>query len=603
MNITTVNTLSLQLFRAVIANGATEDEGAIVNTEYGFVTSSAGKYAVPAIVKFFEQSTLDGNSLNQTFHKSWKKIRDSDRVDLLIDQILHYFSTYGTNFEGEIYIPNEVLSLPAQAKRIAFVGVEVLSADALIDKCLQMFQAGIALTDETIDTVFSLLTALDYQFTGNEKITNKEAVARLTAVYGIMPSTAVDVLRVAVFLATDSSLLIKSRESIQAIKDSSYDPTALFEQFGLERMAEIFKRFKPLFLAFKRKCPSTINRISRLSNYHHKPMATNALNTVTSHVLDENDAHWLANATPYALFKAISTCYARVAGQQDFVYRIRNGKAWVPETMPTVDVDVCQQNLDTLVAYVVAQYGSAFRGKKIFIPSNVRYALPTSEKMFVGNIPTGTTFYGDMIAAGIYWRNEWGARDIDLSGLNKTGKVGWNARYNDSNRLMYSGDMTNAPDGAVEYLWWKSNGKVSDTLVTVNIFSGSDDCKYKIVVGEGSKVSREYMMNPNKVIVDVATQSIQKQNILGLLHSSPDRGNGFTLLNFGMGSAHVSRCSSTTDTAAAALIQQWKNCYTLNDLVVACGGELCDDQAVADIDLSVAALTKSTFVDIFSDKE
>ena len=116
---------------------------------------------------------------------------------------------------------------------------------------------------------------------------------------------------------------------IEAIKASNYNPAVQFEKFGLEKLAEIFNRFKPLFLAYKSKCSKTINKISKLSKVHHKPLTTNPLNSVTNFLLSPKDEHWLDNATPFALFKALSACYARAQGQDTFIYRIRNGKSYV----------------------------------------------------------------------------------------------------------------------------------------------------------------------------------------------------------------------------------------------------------------------------------
>jgi hypothetical protein len=63
-----------------------------------------------------------------------------------------------------------------------------------------------------------------------------------------------------------------------------------------------------------------------------------------------------------------------------------------------------------------------------------------------------------------------GARDLDLSGLNIAGKIGWNAAYNQGDgQLMYSGDMTSAPNGAVEYLY-ANKGLSTPTLVMNNVF-------------------------------------------------------------------------------------------------------------------------------------
>ena len=84
----------------------------------------------------------------------------------------------------------------------------------------------------------------------------------------------------------------------------------------------------------------------------------------------------------------------------------------------------------------------SLNGKSFYLPSDVKYALPTSEKMFVGNIPTGTKFLGDNLAVGIYWENEWGATDLDLSAINIDGKVGWNSSYNQNNNLFQIQKLT-----------------------------------------------------------------------------------------------------------------------------------------------------------------
>jgi len=265
-----------------------------------------------------------------------------------------------------------------------------------------------------------------------------------------------------------------------------------------------------------------------LSKTCHKPLVENPLNKVTSVVLTEKDIHWLDNATPYALFKALSACYARKNGQTNFTYRIRNGKSWVTKNETPKAVN---KNYKFLLNYLKGRYN--LEGMKVFLPKDVKYALPTSEKMFVGNIPTGTRFYGTKLAVGIYWENAWGARDLDLSGLNIGGKVGWNSRYNQRGSLMYSGDITNAPDGAVEYLYAR-DGLPSTTLVQNNVYSGKNDCKFKIIIGRGSSINKEYMMNPNKLFAEIECQSVQKQSTLGMLAEEKEK-QVFVLLNFGSG--------------------------------------------------------------------
>jgi len=220
--------------------------------------------------------------------------------------------------------------------------------------------------------------------------------------------------------------------------------------------------------------------------------------------------------------------------------------------------------------------------------------------MFVGNIPTGSRFSGKKMAVGMYWENEWGARDIDLHGINLNGHVGWNSSYNQGDgALMYSGDITNAPNGAVEYLY-AGKGLKDPTLVQINIFSGLDTCKYKIIVGKGDKMSREYMMDPNNLFLEVKVESVQKQNILGLFLPKGEK-QSFVLLNFGAGTSRVSGKNNITEIANKALAQQWENAYTFNDLITVLGGEFSETREDVDYDFSLDTLEKDSFIKIFTE--
>jgi hypothetical protein len=70
------------------------------------------------------------------------------------------------------------------------------------------------------------------------------------------------------------------------------------------------------------------------------------------------------------------------------------------------DTFVNMSNYEFILDYLKLKYDLS--GKKFYFPENVEFALPTSEKMFVGNIPTGTRFYGEQLAVGIYWEDAWG---------------------------------------------------------------------------------------------------------------------------------------------------------------------------------------------------
>ena len=580
---------TLSLFNGVLSRESNEQP---LLTENGLVIESGALWAKDRIVQYYKEK-LDEEELNKTFHKSWQKIKESSRFELFIEQVQHYISTYGSNFEDEIYMPDEISSLAGT--KIKLPVVRAYSKEEMTDKCLDILKSGIALKEETINDILSVLVEeLNYQFTGEEGIKNKEAVIKIADLYNVLPTNILEFFRYIIYRATGESLLIKNDEAIEQIKESNYNPSVQFNKFGLIKLAEIFNRFKPLFLAFKPKCGSTINKISKLSKKYHKPLIENPLNNATNQILEKEDLHWLENATPFSLFRALSACYSRMNGQNSFVYRIRNGKSWVKTEQLNRGVSI--NNFYFILNYLKNKY--SLKGKTVYLPEDIEYALPTSEKMFVGNIPTGTKFYGDKLAIGVYWKDSWGASDLDLSGVNIGGKVGWNSSYNqDNGNLMYSGDITSAPQGAAEYLY-ADKGLKAPTLIQNNVYSGENDCEYKIIVGRGDDITMDYMMNAEKLFVETKCKSVQKQTILGVMLPEKTR-QSFVLLNFGAGSARISGDSEVSRMATNALLQQWSIPFTFNKLLTELGAETVDLPEKADFSFDLTNLDKNSFVKIW----
>jgi hypothetical protein len=588
---------TLKLFNAVIAKKPERARKPTISDEHGYLIEPNALWAEDRINAFYRKEALSGNDLNKTFHKSWQTIRDTPRGELRIQQILHYLSTYGTDFQGDVYIPDEVVKVPGI--KIVFKVIKAYTKDQLIAKCLGLLQSGVALKEETVDDILqALVDELSYSFTGKENIRNKEAVVKIADLYGVIPDDFMGFFRYILFRSTGSALVIKNPATVAAIKVSTYDPTLQFIKFGTERLAENFNRFKPLFLAYKTKCPKVINEISRLSKKHHAPMVQNPLNLVTQRGLTVGDKHWLDNATPYAIFKALSALYQRMGGQSTFLYKVRNGKSYVKEDGARIP-KAAFANYDFLLNYLKKRIN--LKGVSIYVPEDVVYALPTSEKMYVGNIPMGTKFFGSALAVGIYWEDAWGARDLDLSGLSAEGKTGWNASYgrggSDRDGLMYSGDITNAPDGAVEYLYAK-RGLPGSTLVLNNVFNGNDDAGFKIIIGRGDRIDHDFMMNPNNLFAEAKVQSIQKQSIIGLLRPE-GKLISFVLLNLGAGHTQVSGYSDTSTLARVALAQEWHCPLSFNDVVQDLGAEIVNDPEDADFDLSLNRLEKDSFMKVF----
>jgi len=278
---------TLKLFNAILSmtSPTTAHEEPYVS-EAGYIIEPKALWAKERIIEYYKQRALTGEQLNQTFHKSWAVIKDSSSFDLHLEQLKHYLSTYGSNFQAEVYIPDEVLDIPEL--KLTYKVIKARTREELIEQCLQLLISGVALKEETVDDLLSaLVDELNYVFTGDEPIRNKEAVVKIAQLYGVVPKDTMAFFRYIILITTGSSLLIENPETIEAIKASNYNPSAQFKAFGLTKLATIFNRFKPLFLAYKNKCPKTINKLSKLSKEHHKPLASNPLNQVTHKALTE----------------------------------------------------------------------------------------------------------------------------------------------------------------------------------------------------------------------------------------------------------------------------------------------------------------------------
>jgi hypothetical protein len=176
---------TLELFNAVVSK---ESSKSPLVTDDGYIIEPGALWAEKEIIDFYSDSRFD---LNATFHKSWKKVKDSSRYELLVEQISHYVSTYGSEFESDVYIPNEVLDLPDV--KLTYKVIKAYTKSEMIEKCLGMLRSGMALKEETIDSLLTVLTdELSYTFTGSEGIRNKEAIIKIADLYGVLPTDVMD---------------------------------------------------------------------------------------------------------------------------------------------------------------------------------------------------------------------------------------------------------------------------------------------------------------------------------------------------------------------------------------------------------------------------
>lgn len=588
--------LGLELFGAIPA-GQPKASDHQKTLEFGVVVDENAAYALKTILRYIQKNQLSAEQLNATFHKSWVIIQNSSREELYIHQILHYLSTYGSNFTSDyVYYPLEKLELP-ELKKLRLRVIKGLPPETLIDKCLKMLSSGIALAEETIETVLNLLDALGYQFTSVDQIKNKEAAVRVIAKSGVYPSHPSEFLRFLVFKATDSTLLIKNKESIDAIKLKKLNIAKHLDTYGLARCAEIFRRFKPLWLAFKSHKANIrrINEIGRLARRHHKPLPLDVLNSITSTVFTtEQIQEALSKATNFRKTRLLNALNTRLNHADAFLYRVRNGSSFARNKPDRKHLEYYRLAYDLVYADLINSLN--LQGKKILYPEKVDYALPSTEKMFVGNFPAGTRITSDNLVSGVYWEDAWGANDLDLSALSMKGKVGWNAAYKGEG-LLYSGDITEAPNGATELLY--TSGSLDYPALAINnIFSGQEGCKFKIIVGSAPKVEANYMFDPNELILEAECNMVGRQQIIGIFLPDEEGKVSFVLVNAGFGSMSVSGNTPHSDLARQALFYQFSNPISFRKLLEDAGAEIVMS-GEADLDLRPESLQKDTFIGLF----
>jgi hypothetical protein len=599
---------SLSLFGVVLE--ANEPDGSTFLDKYGVLVHASASDLVPLIKRWLDTESLDGKQLNSSFHKSWQKVTQASMIQLVTEQVFHYFSTYGLEALGVytdslIYIPAEVLELPDKLPIKVIYGV---SRQELLDRCFKLLASGIALKQETIALIFELFDELSYVFTGDEAIANREAQLYAIDRSGKLPSDAMTIFRYFVFKATEQTLLIKNKDLIEKIKASKYVLPKL-STAQLTALAEHFNRLKPLWLAFKPSNAAIVNKVAKLSKKAHKPLPVNVMSNVSAFSLPKLSAT-VSKANIFQLVRAYNSSEVALRGSNDRFYLVRNGKGYAKKSEQFAHED--EHGVESLQAAVLKSRSrviyeeilSRFTDKKIYVPENVDYAIPSSEKQFTGFVPYNTKIRiptsQEFGLVGIYWE---GDVDLDLRADALGDSVGWDANYRsgvtfDSKSFKgvgHSGDITRAPNGATEYLYY--NEIQSPYSIKNSLFSGEIGQTFKLIVGSGNDITKNYVIDPAKVLFTAPMTMIQKEVTIGVLMPA-EQSTIFYLLSSGSGNLRVGRDNAVSQIARQAMIDKALYSLRLSNLIKP--EQLALTPQEADIDLSSDKLAKDTFFKLFN---
>ena len=626
---------TIKLFKAVrIPDSVNKEEYTTIDNDllmltlpYGFVIAPSisgvlSKQKVLTIIEHLKSLALTGSKLNASFHKSWKKVETASMEQLVIEQIMHYITTYGFESIGcfsnnTVYIPTEELNIPGlDIDKLPLTIIRGLTAAEIKEKLLSLLQSGIALKAETIKTIVEVADPLLLTASEIDSIKNKEVKVIMYDKTSQVPESPIEFLRFIIYKASEKTLIIKNRATIEALK--AYDKNKLCKLFLLyehnEKLSEVFFRYKPLWLAMKGTpyMNTKINSMRKRAIKNHKPMKPDFLNDVTNKIKNniKVDHGVLAmKLKTVNTFRKIRLAYAlhfRTTNTNSILYNVRNGKAFAKEF--SFDNSVTANTILQIVLESIKNDLKAnVSGKTIYIPSNIKYALPYTEKQFTGNIPNGTcvTTDKDMIF-GVHWENIKHNRiDLDLSLISlKTGKIGWDSMYRtEDKKILFSGDVTDAPKpkGASEMFYIKKQDE-NALLLSVNYYNFDEDLSVpcQIVIGQDTPTTleRNYMLNPNKVIATTDTIIDVKQKILGLIVTTHD-SNKFYFAEANMGKSITSSNKPYMEHTRKYLLNYYSNTIELNKLLVEAGALLSSDITKCDIDLSLENVDKTTIIDLF----
>ena len=574
---------------------------------------------------------LTSEQANSSFHKSWKKIKTASIEQLVREQLIHYFTTYGFEALGiydkdSVYIPNEKLEIPELKEGISVAVIKGYTKEELKEKLLSLLNSGIALGEKTMSDVMEIASHVKIKNKEVDEIKNKEIKVRLYDKLDIFPEDPIEFLRFCIYKATDKTLLIKDKATIAKIKElispdikikKVASITKLFTKYkethGLEKLSEIFYRFKPLFLAFKtdKKSRAIINKIRKLAVDHHKPMKEDYLNNVTAYIKDGTLIKYdrlIEELDNVNTFRKIRLAYAlkyRTKKSDAILYQIRNGKGYATKFEFNKQVEA-NRALGIVLSSIVKDIRPNVKDKKIYIPNYINYALPATEKQFIGCFPSTSyvSVSSDMIA-GVHWTNVKGNRiDIDLSMLN-TVKFGWDANYrSEEGDLLFSGDMTDAPEpnGASELFYVKKQ-KPNSFLLIANYFNYNADVPVPLSVfiakQQISKMSKNYTVDPNNTLCLAKTEIDKEQKILGLLVSTEEESR-FYFLETNLGKAISSSNTEFMENSRKYLVNYCTNSIYLKEVLEMAGAKLVKDKERCDIDLSPEILEKDQIINIFT---
>ncbi len=444
---------------------------------------------------------------------------------LLTKQVLHYIEVYSLDMPG-------LFNLEVDGGEVIVMRyVTGISGQELIKKVQELLYTNAPVKDAA--QVKRIIERYEVSYDINRIVNNELRVILYTP--HVTFENGDDAVRYLCYAATGETLLIKSSEVIAAVAKMRWVPT-FFEQHALP-LAQVFNRHKRLILAAKNADTRTaINRIARLSKTRHVPLVPSLAKTFIAQALSGmgDVAGALTSLSVRDKLRYLNLLNQKKLQRISASFKIRNGKVHTSTNRPVHPLATIV-GVENQVLLTLSQDLVHLRDKRILLDPNVFYGLPVSRKQTLGNLPFGTrvTVDGGEIAAGMYWENDWGATDLDLSTIDAEGnRVGWGGSSGYIGEdIIFSGDLTDARNGAMEFM--VSHG--ADYGLFVNIYACKVVSAMELVVGSspsGKGTGNPWIGNP---LIREKHKLLSKDSVIGFV-----KGKTFTVYAGRLGNKIVS---------------------------------------------------------------
>lgn len=565
------------------------------------------------------------DAIKNAFHKSWEKVADADYLGLVVEQMIHYLSTYGMESIGFAACPvvpaEEVLGKDSKVPFRALTIVPIVTTGET-DKIIRKIFTTVAAPNKNDMEYYTDLVGRTPLILEPEEIKSYELRCLYYDHFHMVPSDPDEFVRYIVYKLTDSTLVVKNKKTYERLAkeapDHAEELANYFAKIPLHVLASVFYRYKPLFLALRsaRELRPTINSIRRLAKEYHKPMSEKRVQNLSNLFAQkkfEEGYEVIHRMTMRELIKvtnfAVSTVAAARKDVETEFYNIRTGSIHVGERRPHWN---SERLALALIDELTRRVSDTMTGKIFYIPSYIDYTAPVSEKQFLGNIPYGTVItLPEKVSVGIYWENYKGMRtDIDLHLTGPTRDYGWNGWYRNDNdkSILYSGDMTDATNGAAEAYYLNTLVQSEPLVLSANNFTQEKGVPFKLIFTESKfDVDRHDIKTPpidiSKTMfppIDMMFKDTNGQTI-GLLDK-----NDFFIYGGTMNDTIVPNRDDYRKFIDAALCKV-NTMVSLSPLLRAAGAEVIDEAQYAQLDSSEAenvvnlspnALTRTTLIDL-----